>query len=97
MRTAIILFILFPVLAIAQKEVQMPDYPSYQQVMTQFLTDYDILDLKYPEEFRLTKNPDGWHAVLWNYETGNPSKDELFWSRKKNRFLPVSFKAASVK
>ena len=97
MRTAIILFILFPVLAIAQKEVRMPDYPSYQQVMTKFLTNYDILDLKYPEEFRLTKNPDGWHAVLWNYETGNPSKDELFWSRKKNRFLPVSFKAASVK
>ena len=97
MRTGFILFLLIPVLASAQKEVQMPDYPSYQQVMTKFLTDYDILDLKYPEEFRLTKNPDGWHAVLWNYEMGDPSKDELFWSRKKNSYVSVSFKAASVK
>ena len=97
MRTGIILFLLIPVLAIAQKEVHMPQYPSYQQVMTKFLTDYDILDLKYPEEFRLTKNPDGWHAVLWNYEKNDPSKDELFWSRKKNSYISVSFNAASVK
>ncbi|HBG69300.1 MAG: hypothetical protein A2W93_02130 [Bacteroidetes bacterium GWF2_43_63] len=97
MRTGILLFLLLPALAIAQKEVQMPDYPSYQQVMTKFLTDYDIMNLAYPEEFRLTKNPDGWHAVLWNYEKEDATKNEIFWSRSKNKYVEVPFKPAAVK
>ena len=72
--------------------LQLPYYPKYKEVVLKFLKDYSATDAQlYPNQFSLVKKPDGWHAMVKDYQKNEIKKDELFWDRQKNEYLTVDF------
>jgi len=78
-------------------QVNYLGFPSYENVVINFFNKYSIEDR--PESREITdvikfeKKPNGWHVVVNKI---NPVeqiiKDELFWSRKKNKYLKIKLK-----
>lgn len=78
-------------------QVNYLGYPSYETVIINFFKKYSVEDR--PESKKITdvikfeKKPNGWHVVVNNIDSVEQTiKDELFWSRKKNKFIKINFK-----
>lgn len=74
--------------------IQLPYYPKYKEAITRFLEEYKIPEVSYAEKFILAKKPDGWHALIINQVEKKTLKDELYWSREKNKYLKIDFEKA---
>jgi len=72
--------------------VNLPEYPSYKIIVSEFLNQYDEPKLSYPQELNFAKKPDGWHAmIIENGRENKVIKDELFWVRMSDTFLKIAF------
>jgi hypothetical protein len=93
MKTHVILPLLF-VFFICQNscsQVEMPAYPKYQDVVKQFFTRYTTKNNQEELHCVFAKKPDGWHAMMIEYESNKVVKDQLFWSRKTKEYKEIDF------
>jgi hypothetical protein len=72
-------------------QVEMPQYPKYKDVVNQFFTRYTTKGNTEEARFVFAKKPDGWHAMLVNYQDNKVVKDELYWSRRSKQYLEIGF------
>jgi len=69
----------------------LPDYPDYREVIVEFLNDYSISEITWPNQFSLAKKPNGWHALIIDIESEKTIQDELFWERMSGIYSEVNF------
>ncbi|MBN2610038.1 MAG: hypothetical protein JXB00_00615 [Bacteroidales bacterium] len=95
-KTVLIFFVLisFSIPVFCNNIIQLPYYPKYKETITRFLEEYKIPEMSYAEKFILAKKPDGWHALIINQVEKKTLKDELYWSREKNKYIKVDFEKA---
>ena len=74
---------------------ELPYYPAYKHVMTNFLSSYSIDEIQYPQQFYMAKKPDGWHAMIVDVTDHSLVKDELYWERKTKKYHTSTFPAAN--
>jgi hypothetical protein len=75
---------------------QLPDYPGYSDVIVNFLNEYSISGIEYPNQFSLAKKPDGWHAMIIDKTAEKTIRDELYWARKQKSFREINFPPATA-
>ncbi len=95
-RSLFFAFLLISISSFAQKGtselINLPEYPSYKIIVSEFIKQYDEPKLSYPQELNFAKKPDGWHAII--VENGRENKvikDELFWVRMSDTYLKITF------
>jgi hypothetical protein len=89
-RTAALAFFLFTSLcAFATK------YPSYEEVLRHFYSNYSKKDLSQLEVLQFRKKPDGWHVAILDYSKDivETKRQELLWSRLTLQYQKLSFPA----
>ncbi len=82
---------LFCITQLSVSQVQMPVYPAYKEVANEFFSNYSTDGQNQQQRLSLAKKPDGWHAMMVDYNTNQVVQDELFWSRKKKTYLKIAF------
>ncbi len=95
-RSLFFAFLLLSISSFAQKGaselINLPEYPSFKIIVSEFIKQYDEPKLSYPQELNFAKKPDGWHAmIVENGRENKVIKDELFWVRMSDTFLKISF------
>lgn len=95
-RSLFFAFLLISISSFAQKGtselINLPEYPSYKIIVSEFIKQYDEPKLSYPQELNFAKKPDGWHAmIVENGRENKVIKDELFWVRMSDTYLKITF------
>lgn len=95
MKKLLILLLVLCLKANAQNNapVQLPVYPSFTQMATEFFQHYTLAEA-YPKEYYFAKKPNGWHILLVDrnnkYGDRQVIEDYLFWDRSKKSYLPLT-------
>ena len=73
------------------------NYPAYQEVLKSFFKNYSVADIPGTSQLRFEKRPDGWHAVVIDYSSGQTTiKNGLYWDRKKSEYTEIDFTKTST-
>ena len=72
--------------------ITFPDYPAYNNVITEFFTRYKAPTITQQQVLSFIKKPDGWHTIiLEKWPVYREIWDELFWSRSFGVFLDIGY------
>ncbi len=94
---SVVLFISFFLCKPLFCQTDYAGFPLYQNVLVKFFEKYSVQDIPKTSQLRFEKKPDGWHITVNDYSTGQSvtTKDEMFWSKKSNKFSDVKFNEAA--
>ncbi len=71
-------------------EIQLPVYPSFNEMASVFFSRYTLPAVDYPKEYCFAKKPDGWHIMVIDRTSDRKTiEDYLFWDRSKKQYSPV--------
>lgn len=95
MKKFLLLFFLFPLLF----SLQAAGSPDFQAVLTALLSTYEVPDPPKGAHYELAKKPEGIYIYLYTPDPIAPTAEafQLFWSRKKERYVKLSFPKAEKK
>src|SRR5664279_1381941 len=96
MKKLFVLLLVFCVKVNAQNhsggEIQLPVYPSFNEMVTVFFSRYTLPTLDFPKAYCFAKKPDGWHILVIDRMAERKTiEDYLFWNRLKKQYLLVDF------
>ncbi len=70
-------------------------FPSYDQVVKEFFTQYDLKEDQQYNDIRFLKKTDGYYLQERKRGSSTYSKPQLFWSYKKDEYKKLKFPAST--